>query len=181
MFLRMDGVEKMNISATTLRKILRYDPETGKLFWRERDDCPKQWNTRYASKEAFTADTSHGYKHGKINGKVFRAHRVIWALAHGKWPEQAIDHINGVRNDNRIENLRIVSASENMKNMRLPRDNSSGIIGVRWCKRSNKWLAAIRSNGSYKHLGYFIDIADAISARKTAEQQFRFHENHGRK
>ena len=100
----------------SMRNALRYDPDTGKLYWRMRDDMPKQWNSRWHRKEAFTANHGNGYKSGRFNGKTLFAHRVIWAIVHDHWPDQDIDHINGIRSDNRLSNLRAVSRSENMKN-----------------------------------------------------------------
>jgi hypothetical protein len=163
-----------------LRSILRYEPGTGKLFWRERNDCPKQWNTRFAEKEAFTSKSYDGYKRGRINGKKFFAHRAIWAIVHGYWPHEEIDHINGIRDDNSIVNLREASRSENMKNLSIRKDNRSGVIGVCWFERDKIWRAYIMSDGKRKHLGDFKDKEDAIAARKKAEKEYGFHENHGR-
>jgi len=163
-----------------LRNIMRYDPDTGKLFWRERSDRPRQWNSRWAGKEAFTANRGDGYRCGRINGKTFFAHRVIWAIVHGHWPEQDIDHINGIRNDNRLSNLRSVSRSENMKNKMRPPSNTSGFIGVTWNKKTGKWQAQIQVDGRSKTLGNFSDKSDAVKARRKAEKDLGFHINHGR-
>ena len=176
-----------------LRNILRYDPDTGKLFWLERttdmfvdgmrsaEHACKAWNSRHAGKEAFTSIGSHGYRVGGINGNNFRAHRVIWAIAYGQWPEQEIDHINGIKHDNRLENLRSVSHAENHKNQKRHSNNTSGVVGVYLIKRSGKWRAEICVGGKSKSLGNFTDMADAIAARQKAEQELGFHKNHGRK
>ena len=117
-------------SPELLRKLLRYEPETGKLFWRKRppDMFPREsrglsWNTRYAGAEAFKDKHERGYKRGSIFGKTFRAHRAIWAMVHGHWPPEDVDHINGDTSDNRLENLRAVSRQENLKNQRLSKTN----------------------------------------------------------
>lgn len=169
-----------------LRKLLRYEPETGKLFWRKRP--PEMfgrranflaWNKRWAGKAAFTA-YRQGYHQGRVLSQNLVAHRVIWALHTGAWPEHQIDHINGNRADNRWRNLRAVTSAENMRNKRQRSNNTSGVTGVSWAKEKRKWLADIRVNGKQIHIGRFDQKADAIAARKAAEKQYGFHPNHGR-
>jgi hypothetical protein len=180
-------------SPELLRKLLRYDPETGTLYWRERDismftsgrngasfECSR-WNTRYAGRQAFTATNTGGYHHGPIAGFRLPAHRIIWAMAHGQWPEGHVDHINGIRTDNRIANLRVVCPAGNARNKRRYSSNASGHTGVRWYKPLEKWVAQIRGDGRIVHLGYYSDMDDAIAARLAAERRYGFHPNHGRK
>lgn len=97
-------------------------------------------------------------------------------MHYGNWP-QHIDHINGDRLDNRIENLREVDRAENMKNMRMPADNTSGFVGV--TRHYEKWKAQITVNGKHIYLGRFDHKKDAIAARIAANRKFGFHENHG--
>jgi len=156
---------------TRARLSLRYEPETGKLFWRD--------GHKLAGREAFKSPTFYGYLQGGICGGVVMAHRVIWAIVHGYWPKQ-IDHINGVRTDNRLANLREVDDAENRKNTALRRDNTSGCHGVRWNTDLNKWRTEIRINGKSKHIGVYTSKEDAIAARKAAEAALGFHPNHGR-
>lgn len=175
-----------------LRKLLRYEPDTGKLYWLERTldlfrdgkqsaehNCAA-WNGRFANKEAFTAVHGEGYRQGTIFSRVYFAHRVIWAMVHGAWPADQLDHINGVRDDNRIKNLRAVTNQENGRNKKLPSDNTSGVMGVGWHKPACKWAAQINVSGRCVYLGVFTKKDDAIAARKAAEVKFGFHENHGR-
>ena len=100
-------------SPELLHKILRYDADTGKLYWRTRtpetlgatsDHC-HNWNRRYAGKEAFTTRHNTGHLRGWILDQNVAAQRVIWAMTYGKWPTGSIKHINGDNSDNRIENL----------------------------------------------------------------------------
>lgn len=175
----------------TLRKLLRYEPKTGLLFWCWRDvemfsdgihtagRSAAQWNAKHARMRAFTADNCGGYKHGKIFGRGHLAHRVIWAMQTGKWPDDQIDHINGIRHDNRLVNLRVVSNAENCRNQRLRCDNNSGAAGVNWNEPTGKWRARIHVAGKSIHLGLFIRRVDAITARASAEIVYGFHENHG--
>lgn len=177
---------RINLTQEIVRELLKYEPETGKLFWRERDekwfkslrDC-NAWNTLYANKEAFTAYQPLGYRQGRIFRKLYQAHRVIWFMKTGEWPDQ-IDHINGVCDDNRWVNLRNVDPQENSKNRKLYKSNTSGYVGINWNKRRQLWRAEIGINKRNKHLGYFENIDDAIAARKVAEIQYGYHENHGR-
>ena len=130
-------------SPDLLRKLLRYDPDSGKLYWRERtpdmftdgqysaERCCLAWNSKCADKEAFTA-FRNGYHFGAIFDCLYYAHRVIWAICHGKWPTAQIDHINGDRHDNKIKNLRSVSNAENMRNRKTSEVNTTGVMGVYW-------------------------------------------------
>ncbi len=108
------------------------------------------------------------------------AHRVAWLLTYGKWPDEQIDHINGVRDDNRRENLRDVSLQENRKNMKKPKNNTSGYMGVVWDEGRRRWQARIRVNSKDHYLGRFKDVDSAIKTRKEAEIKYGFHKNHGR-
>lgn len=173
-------------SQTTLRNLLDYNPETGELFWKERslelfrrEQDWKTWNTKFAGKSAFTSRTKKGYQQGRIWNQNLLAHRVIWIWMTGEEPDQ-IDHINGVRSDNRWRNLRSVSTAENQKNTCRPHNNTSGVVGVHWSADRQKWQAQIRVEGSTKPLGRFDTFEEAAATRKAAEQQYGFHENHGR-
>lgn len=161
-----------------LRKRLRYDPETGKLFWLDCDDMSNNWRLRFAGKEAFTC-VCGGYQTGSIKYSGFRAHRVAWAIHYGEWPSNQIDHINGVRIDNRIENLRTVTSQENMRNIKMFSTNTSGVTGVSWVKARGKWMAMISVEGRNKNLGYFQSIDDAKAARAAAASRYGFSDRHG--
>ena len=178
-------------SLEQLRQLLHCEPETGKLYWKTRTpdmfsdgkrsaehNC-NLWNSNFAGKEALTADNGRGYKRGIIWGNWYLAHRVIWAMVYGEMVNE-IDHINGVRSDNRIINLRDGSNGENSKNQKRPSDNTSGVSGVSWNKRSNKWVAYASSSNTRIHLGSFFDFNEAVAARKAAEVKYGYHPNHGR-
>lgn len=173
-------------SPEMLRKLLRYEPETGKLFWLPRplemfatSRAANVWNIRYSEKEAFTSISDSGYKHGSIFNKSINAHRVAWALNYGKWPTHQIDHLNGDRADNRIKNLRDVSPSINQRNQKMRSNNTSGFCGVAWIRGKNRYLAYINTDGVRRNLGYFDDMNEAIEARKDAEIGLYFTERHG--
>jgi len=91
-----------------------------------------------------------------------------------------IDHINGIKDDNRINNLRDVTRSQNHQNRKLAKHNTSGVIGVYWRSDTNKWAAQINSNNKRLVLGCYTNKQDAINARRLAEKNLGFHSNHGR-
>lgn len=172
-----------------LRTVLRYDPDTGKLFWLEREQslfsdngrsgCAGAclaWNSRYSGTEAFVQVRPSGYLGGQL-GKSYAAHSVCWAMHHGHWPIE-IDHINGIKYDNRILNLREVTRRQNSCNRPVRSDCQSGIQGV--SLRKGRWRARICINGKLVQVGSFDTIGEAALARKAAEIENGFHENHGR-
>ena len=115
-------------------------------------------------------------------GKLVLHHRYVWEEANGPIPKgYQIDHINGDRADNRIENLRLVTPSENQMNVKLRDNNTSGVTGVFWDKRTSAWCAACYVDGKSKHLGRFRDWFDAVCARKSADNRYGYHVNHGRR
>ncbi len=154
-------IKANEIPIELMRQRLRYDD--GKLFWID---------GRRAGKEAGCLKPS-GYKEVNFNGKVYKVHRVIYSMFKGVIADGlVIDHKNQERDDNRIENLRAVSQSENMKNTGLGSNNTSGIKGVGWQKNVQKYVAFIRVNGKLKQLGYYTDKNEAIKARKEAEIKY---------
>lgn len=168
-------------------RLLSYDPETGTLRWKERERMffPTDmhwlsWNAQNAGGEAFTSVTNNGYRTGAIFHRNYLAHRVIWLLCYGKWPTGEIDHINGDRSDNRLVNLRDVTAAVNSLNKCILSNNTSGVVGVMLFKATGRWQAQIKKGGIKIHLGYFKDFEDAVNARRTAEMKLGFHPNHGR-
>lgn len=188
----MAKIRRECVSVERLRTIISYDPKTGALTWLPRtsdwfrktnhdsEHRAKIWNARYAGTPALAAIEKWGYGHGDILAKRYKAHRVAWALFHGAWPEHEIDHINGIRSDNRITNLRCVTHKDNGRNVALSSANKSGVIGVCWDSRCEKWSAQIKVNQKKIHLGLFENIESAAEARKRAEMEYGFHPNHGR-
>lgn len=161
-------------SPEVLRQLLRYDAKTGKLFWKERPIgfCPsegeqKRWNAQFAGKEAIATKDKDGYGKGTIFARHVRAHVVVWAIVYGAWPEQMIDHINGDSSDNRIENLRLATAAQNMRNSKSNR-GSSRFKGVTWHKRDKCWQASIRADGATYYLGNHTTEEAAAMAYNTA-------------
>lgn len=113
-----------------------------------------------------------GYLGICIGPKRWQAHRIAWALHTGAWPKDQIDHINGIKTDNRACNLREATNSQNGKNLGLSKANKSGVKGISFEKYTEKWKASIRVNGKSISIGRFDSIEDAAKARKVAEQQY---------
>lgn len=173
--------EKALPSIEELRQLLRCDPDAGKLFWLPRPDNV-QWSGKWSGCEAFTTIGKNGYHFGRIHRRGFYAHRVIWTMCHGEWPNGQIDHINGSRTDNRIVNLRVCTQSENSKNACVPSHNTSGHMGVSFIKATGRWEAHIGMPNARKKMtiGFFDSVDQAVSARKAAEKALGYHPNHGR-
>jgi hypothetical protein len=163
------------VSPDKLRQLLRYDPETGALYWRARPDDmfgtvakSRRWNTRYADKRAFTALDKDGYLIGTVLGSGHRAQRVAWAIAFGARPSAEVDHIDRDRVNNRLSNLREASRRENNLNTRSRSGTTSQYRGVKRRASAAKWIAQIQIDGRKEHLGTFADEAEAARAYDAA-------------
>lgn len=143
------------LSAERASVLFEYNPLTGVLTRKA-----QQRNKPITSDEV---SRTNGYIRIRVDGVRYAAHRVAWLLHTGQWPNGEIDHINGDRSDNRIANLRDVSARTNRENQHGPRsDNlSSGVMGVHWSAYHSKWKAHIRVGGKLKHLKYCKTQAEA--------------------
>jgi hypothetical protein len=165
----------MEMNYEQVKSLFLYNPKTGVLT----NKIDRNYRAK-AGTEAGGIDSSNGYRYVKVGGKSFKVSRISWLMHYGEWPKNQIDHINGVRDDNRIENLRDVTNQENHKNRKMPKNNLSGVIGVHWYKPRGKWCAYIRANGRRRHLGYFTDLKIASNHRLIAECIHGYHDNHGR-
>lgn len=171
-----------------LHELFNFDADAGALIWQTRPvesfatvNAWRSWNTRCAGKVAGYVDFTKGYRRIGFDGGLWKAHRLIWIYANGDIPGTLqIDHINGVRDDNRLANLRLVTNAENHRNQSMRADNTSGVLGVRWGKRERKWRAEIKIDGRRRHLGYFDTLDAAAAARARAEVDFGFHPGHGK-
>ena len=159
------------MSTPDFHKLLRYEPDTGKLFWLPRG-VPK-FDNKLAGKEAGCA--AGRYCTLKIAPKHYLVHRVIWFLVHNEWPQE-IDHINGDKHDNRLSNLRACTSFENSRNMPIRKNKTSRYSGVRRYKDTNRWCVLVNS----KYRGIFDDEDEAGAYAKQLYQQLGFHPNHGR-
>ena len=166
-------------SPILLRRLLRYEPETGKLFWRARPlsmfpskRAGRIWNTRFAGKEAFTSLSAKGYKVGRVLGRNHYAHRVIWAMQTSSWPENEVDHRDTDPANNRWHNLREATHAQNMCNSGKQANNTSGYKGVCWDKQNEKWRAQIHYGGKCHYVGQFGTPEKAHAAYREAAEKY---------
>ena len=163
------STSKSALTQEELHQLLDYDPETGVFRWKV--------NSGYCRAGQVTAfPTDRGYLRISIQGKIYSVHRLAWFYVHGVWPTQQVDHINGVKTDNRICNLREATNSENNQGRRMRSDNTSGYVGVTWNKSSKKFRAQIKVNGRYVFLGKFATAEEA--SRRYLQAKAELHTFH---
>jgi len=138
-----------------LKELLDYDPETGVFVWKVRRGRVKAGGVAGYKMPV-------GYIYLQIDGIPYYAHRLAWFYTYGAWPAEEIDHINRVRHDNSISNLRDIAHIKNLWNSHR-RGNSTGFTGVYWSKEKEKYYSQIRAHYVCKHLGYF-DTPEAANA-----------------
>jgi hypothetical protein len=161
-----------------VKSLLSYDGTTGHLTWKPRVGNVS-FNARHAGRRAFTSKESDGYLQGRIHGIHMKAHRVAWCIHYGYWPDGQIDHINGDRSDNRIENLRVVDNVTNCRNKGMDSRNTSGYTGVSFCKSNSKWMAGYTKDYIRHHVGYFNCSTSAAIAVMIARKIEGFTDDHG--
>lgn len=160
-------------SPEKLREAINYNPKSGLFFW-----AASRWKGK-VGQPALNTKHAKGYLHGQVLGSQVLAHRAAWAIFYKEDPPEQIDHINGDRADNRIENLRAANAQVNARNRKRPA-GKIGKVGVFWDVRERKWRAGIKVDGRAINLGRYDDFSKAVAARLDAERSFGFHANNGR-
>ena len=170
--------ERTLITAEELRKLVSYDPETGDFTWRRRALRPgleridRGWNTRLAGRAAALRLDKKGYRQiGIAPFSNLFAHRLAWLYVYGEWPAAELDHINGDPLDNRIANLRLADRQKNMRNQKIRVNNTSGVKGVSYDKKSSRWYAYINVSKRMIPLGMFDLKDDAVRVRLAAEKR----------
>lgn len=167
--LRISNLKKVragdcaDLTIDDLRKALSYDPDGGEFRWLVTT------RRRRAGDVAGCVNGQSGYVTIQIKNKSYMAHHLAWAYVYGEFPMGMLDHINRVRGDNRIANIRLATPSQNSANRRRRRDASSGFKGVSLCPQTKKWKASIQFNKIYYHIGRFESKQEAADAyRKKA-------------
>jgi hypothetical protein len=154
----------------TLKQLFEY--KDGNLYWRDSNGRAK------AGSLAGCSTNLDKYMRVRINNKLYLLHRVIFFMHHGYFPKE-IDHIDCDRRNNRIENLREATGSQNQKNRGLPRNNTSGYKNVTWCKSVGKWQVGMSFKKKFKKIGFFddIELADLVAqeARNKYHGEFVRH------
>ena len=158
-------------------ELFRYDYETGVLYWRWRinNSVPKTLEAGTQRKS-----NSDGYLYVSVYGRIYPVHRIVMLMCYGFYGEGLeVEHINHVRNDNRLFNLRFVTRSENSKNQSVSSKNTSGVTGVDFLKAKKKYRARIRVNYKSIFLGNYDTLEEAAEARRQADRKYKFNNNHG--
>jgi len=146
-----------------LKSVIKYIPVCGLFLWTE----------NYPGKRRGTvvcSPTTGKYTYISIYGKRYPAHRLAWLYIYGEWPPDQIDHIDGEPSNNRLDNLRLATNSENQQNRKIASNNTSGAKGV--CKIGNRFKAHIGVRGKVKNLGTYGTFNEAADAYKTAAAQY---------
>jgi hypothetical protein len=156
-----------DLTASRLRELLRYDPHTGVFVW-----LVGRRGFAGAAKAGRSAGTAHasGYVRIGIDGREYLAHRLAWFYVFGFWPREQIDHVNGDRSDNRLDNLREVSNQTNCENRRSS-IKPGKLLGVTFNKANRNWIAQIKASSGHIHLGCFETQELAHAAYITAKRR----------
>lgn len=159
-------------STDRLNELFVYNPSTGVIVRKIKISNSK-------AGDVLNTPNGYGYFQVYIGGVNYLVHRIAWKMHYGEDPIKGIDHINGDGKDNRIENLRVVSQKENLRNSRMRSDNKTGVTGVRWREDKKKWHAFIKGEDKLVSLGHYGDFSSAVEARLAAESVYGYHPNHG--
>jgi HNH endonuclease/AP2 domain len=152
------------LTRARLRELLHYDPKTGRFRWRKR-----LRNGRRSPSAGCASE--QGYRYIKIDRRGYREHQLAWFYMTGRWGRPTIDHRDRDATNNRWNNLRRATASQNAANRRRPRRNTSGYKGVCLCRQSGKWRAFIGRNGRVIYLGKFATPQAAHAAYVAAARK----------
>jgi len=165
---------KKELTQKMIKEVLNYCPDTGVFTW----NMPRGNHV----KKGDTAGGPHsqGYIRVAVFGKRYLAHRLAWFYVYGEWPDKEIDHIDGNKKNNTLSNLRDVTPSENQRNVRRNKNNTSGYNGVCWNKERKRWQSKIHIEGKRTHLGWYKNIERAIWAYNITARALGYHPNHGR-
>lgn len=152
-------IEKKRVTAERLKEMFLYDFDLG-IFTRLTD------TKRSKAGDMVGNLSGAGYQQFSIDGRMYQSHRLAWLYVYGEYPSLDIDHINGIKTDNRIANLRLATESQNGFNVGIRSDNKSGFKGVHKDSKSGKWVAEAKIHGKKFRLGRFGDAEDAANAYK---------------
>ena len=151
-----------------VRRLFTYNPETGDVVRRV------SAGRRFAVGTVLKSMNDEGYIRTRINLREYKIHRLIWLYVHGVWPSGDIDHINGIKSDNRLANLRDVPRSLNQLNRHSPsRRSTSGFLGVSLDRQTGRWMAQVGFQGKMRRIGSFETPEEASDAYRSAKRELR--------
>ena len=177
------NTEKHNLTQEELWRWVRYDPKTGQMFRILTRKGP--WGHEKHINKLVTGKNNRGYFWINILGYMYLVHRLAFLYMTGKHPEGEVDHINGSRSDNRWCNLRETDCFNNARNQGIRKDCTSGVRGVNYVTHplagNKRWKARISHKGMRFDLGSYHTFEEAVAARRKAEQDYGYHENHAKR
>lgn len=163
------------LTVERLKKSLDYDPETG-VFTRL---STTNFNPKVVAHQRAGSLAPAGYRYVRIGKQRYAEHRLAWFYMKGVWPQEDVDHVNGVKDDNRFANLREATRSQNMANTKVQKNSTTGVKGVHFDKVNQRWVAHMRVDKRMKNLGRFDTVEEAIAVRAAAFEkvygQFAHH------
>lgn len=160
------------ITEKRLKEVLWLDEDEGRFYWIVRIKGLR------IGQQAGSFD-AHGYGQVKVDGALYKEHRLVWLYVTGEWPKDQIDHENHMRRDNRFENLREVDNIANHLNRPMQASNTSGFVGVHFEPKHNRFVAYIAVDRKRINLGRFKTFDEAVCARRAANEKYGYHPNHG--
>ena len=168
------------LTQARLKEIVHYNKDTG-IFTRLHINNARGFNKNLLGKHTGCISEDL-YVKIRVDGVSISAHRLAWLYVYGTYPKNELDHIDHDRGNNRISNLREVTHQENMRNQKIPKNSTTGVLGVSYYDggRKKKWKASIKVDGKTIFLGYFVNLIEAQQARREAECKYGFFKNHGR-
>lgn len=160
-------------------KALNYNPITGLFTW---SDNVRDFNNKYYPDEIAGTINDKGYRILTVKGHKLLAHRLVFYFMTNKYPtpNQVVDHINHIKDDNSYANLRLTTIQQNNLNKTLAKNNSTGIQGVWYCQRRQQYIAQIRKKGYKRWERKFDTLGEAECARNKQLKKMKFHKNHGK-
>ena len=176
-FMSTTKTSKEDLTQSQVLKVLKYDAISGTLIWISNVHSKRA----IPNSRAGSLVTKTGYRSISLFGRTYPEHHLVWFIHYGVWPSGQIDHINQIRDDNRIVNLRDVTVSENARNRSRNPNSKLGEHGIWFNIRTNKYVAEITLNGKKVYQKSFDDIDEAINQRKIKSLELGFHQNHGSK
>jgi len=154
------------VTVERIREVLSFEPLTGVFSWKVAPTRSVKVGDVAGNRNA------RGYIAIKIDRRLYMAHRLAWLYVTGEWPVAGVDHVNGSKTDNRFENLRQATHSENMRNRGAQKNNACGYKGVYFTKKDKRWVANIWLHGKKKYLGEFSTPEDAHAAYCAAAEKY---------
>ena len=161
------------VTQERLKHLLHYEPTTGTFTWRN------PTGRKHKPGDIVFSVGCGGYVRVGIDKRRYLAHRLAWLYVYGVFPDLEVDHINQIKTDNRIQNLRLATRMQNAQNVRMRSNNKSNVKGVSWDADRQRWRAQINIDGKRRYLGLFDTIESAGQAYAVAAGKHHTHMSRG--